>query len=79
MSTQEKVISVILDVVNGIEIDASRGDAARPFPDLDIDSLDVAGIFLGIQENLGVSVPDDEIDALDTVEKIVTYLDARSD
>ena len=77
MSTQEKVISIIVDVVNGIEIDESRGDAARPFEDLDIDSLDVAGIFLGIQESFGVSVPDDEIDDLDTIEKIVTYLDAK--
>lgn len=79
MSTQEKVISIIMDAVSGIEIDESRGDAAQPFADLDIDSLDVAGIFLGIQENLGVSVPDDEIDKLNTVEKIVAYLDGKTD
>ncbi len=79
MSTQESVISIIVDVVNGIEIDESRGDAKQSFDELDIDSLDVAGIFLGIQETLGVTVPDDDIDELDTVEKIVSYLDARTD
>ena len=40
MSTQTKVISIIMDMVIGIEIDESHGDTARPFTDLGIDSLD---------------------------------------
>ena len=77
MTTQSEVIAIILDNVAGIEINEEGGDTARSFGDLGIDSLDIAGIFLGIQEKLGVQVPDDEIDNLNTVVKIVAYLDAN--
>lgn len=79
MNKQESVITIIRETVNGIEIDPNGGDVTRPFSDLGIDSLDVAGIFLGIQEKLGISVPDDEIDGLNSIEKIVTYLDASAE
>ena len=41
---------------------------------LGVDSLDTAIIFLNISEELGVTVPDADIDALDTVERIATYV-----
>ena len=46
-----------------------------PLKDLGVDSLDIASIFLAIRENFGVLVPDDEIDALDTIERIALYVD----
>ena len=78
MSTQADVISIVLETVNGIEINESQGDTGRTLSDLGIDSLDIAGIFLEIQEKLGVSVPDDDIDELDTIDKIVNYLDTKT-
>ncbi len=44
---------------------------------LGVDSLDTAIVFLTISEQLGVMVPDADIDALDTVERIAAYVAER--
>lgn len=76
MSTTEKaVIEIIEDVCSQVRV--AEHDHEKPLKALGVDSLDVAGIFLAIQEKLGVRVADSEIDALDTVRRIAAYLDAR--
>lgn len=74
-ATEKTVAEIIEDVCSQVRV--SEGDGDTPLKDLGVDSLDVAGIFLALQEKLGVRVPDDEIDALNTVRLIAAYLDAR--
>lgn len=77
MSTTEiKIAEMIVDVCSNVTIGPEDYD--KPLKDLGVDSLDVAGIFLAIYEKLGVRVPDNEIDALNTVRLIAAYLDART-
>jgi acyl carrier protein len=49
-------------------------DYAANLKSLGVDSLDTAIIFLNISEELDVMVPDADIDALDTVERIAAYV-----
>ena len=72
---ESKVVAIVEDVCSQAHLGA--GDYDTPLKDLGVDSLDVAGIFLAIYEQLGVRVPDEEIDNLNTVRLITGYLTAR--
>lgn len=74
-TTESRIAEMIVDVCSNVSIGAADYD--KPLKDLGVDSLDVAGIFLAIYEKLGVRVPDNEIDSLNTVRLIAAYLDAR--
>lgn len=78
MGSRADVISIIVETVNGIELDKNQGDTGQKLSTLGVDSLDIASIFLNIRENFGVSIPDDDMDELDTIDKIVSYIDSRS-
>jgi acyl carrier protein len=76
LSTTEKtIVEIIEDVCSQVRI--ADGDHDKPLKDLGVDSLDIAGIFLAIQEKLGVRVPDNDIDMLGSVRLIADYLDKR--
>jgi acyl carrier protein len=74
-TTGKTVAEMIEDACSQVRV--ADNDYDTPLKDLGVDSLDIAGIFLAIQEKLGVRVPDDEIDQLDTVRRIADYLDKR--
>lgn len=74
-TTRGSLIEIIEEVCSGVRV--GEGDDDKPLKELGVDSLDIAGIFLAIQEKLGVRVPDDEIDALDTVSRIAHYVDGK--
>ena len=59
------------------QVQFGEADYGTSLKDLGVDSLDVAVIFLSIAEDLGVLVPDAEIDALDTVDRIAAYVAGR--
>jgi acyl carrier protein len=70
--TEEQIAAIVTDVSSQARI--TTADFDRPLKDLGVDSLDVAGVFLAIYEQLGVRVPDPEIDRLNTIRLIVNYL-----
>jgi acyl carrier protein len=74
-ATEAQVAAIVQDVCSRTRV--GEDDYDTLLKDLGVDSLDVASIFLAIQEKLGVRVPDDEIDALNTVRLIAGYLDAK--
>ena len=43
-----------------------------------IDSLDIFNLFLLIEETFGVTIPDDDMDKLDTLDAIVAYVESHS-
>jgi acyl carrier protein len=76
MTPQETAIAaIVVDVCSGVKVDDASLDTS--LTDLGVDSLDVASIFLAIHEQLGVRVPDADIDGLDTVRRIAEYVAAR--
>jgi len=73
--TENRIAAIVADVSSNVTVGESDYDT--PLKDLGVDSLDVAGIFLAIYEKLGVRVPDNEIDRLNTVRLIAAYMDAK--
>ena len=75
-ATEQKIVEIIEDVCHRVKI--KEGEYDIVLKELGVDSLDVAGIFLAIQEKMDVRVPDDDIDRLNTVRLIANYVDERS-
>jgi len=74
-ATLEDVLSIIESAEN-LTINLKELIADKPFVDQGIDSLDRMSIFLNIEDAYGVKIPDEEIDTLISVEKIVEYLNS---
>lgn len=73
MDTFEKVKEIIIDTLS------FDGDEIRPesdfFKDLKADSLDVVELMMALEENFGISIPDEELPNLHTVENVVKYIE----
>ena len=69
---EDTIAEIVREVCSGVQM--SQADYSRTLKDLGVDSLDVASIFLAIQERLGVRVPDPDIDRLTTVHAIAEYV-----
>lgn len=71
----EKIVDIVVDQL-GCDESAVTPDASI-LDDLGADSLDVVEMLMAIEENFGVSVPDEEIPNLKTVKDIMTYVEAN--
>jgi acyl carrier protein len=73
METFEKVKEIIIDTLN------FEGDDIRPesdfFKDLQADSLDIVELMMALEENFGVTIPDDQLPNLHSVESVVKYIE----
>ncbi len=70
--TADKVKNIILSAK--LSFDQSKLDNDTTFSDMGIDSLDSFNIFLALEESLGIKIPDEDVDALTTVNDLVSYL-----
>ena len=53
-------------------------DPAALLSDQDVDSLDLSGMLLSIEEAFGVEVLDEDIDGIQTINDIVDYVNAKA-
>ncbi len=71
----EKVANII---AAQLDIDAeSISESTNIMEDLGADSLDIVEMLMAVEENCGVTVPDEEIPNLKTVRDIVEYVEAN--
>jgi acyl carrier protein len=75
MGMENKIAALVGEVHGDAPVGATDYD--KPLKDLGLDSLDIASLFLAISEQLGVRVPDQDIDRLDTVSAIAAYLEQK--
>jgi acyl carrier protein len=66
------VIEVLESNVANLQLGANMMD--HTLGDLGVDSLDVMLVLMDIQEKTGVAIPDDQVDELNTPNKIVAFL-----
>lgn len=66
------VAGIIADVMS---ISESEVAPAKTMADLNVDSLDMLDIVTSLEDHYGIEIPDDAIDAIETVEDAVNYLD----
>ncbi|MEI6512944.1 MAG: acyl carrier protein [bacterium] len=70
----KKIIQEELDV-NPEEIT----DNASFVEDLGADSLDIVELVMAIEEEFGVDIPDDDVEKIQTVGQVVSYIEAHGD
>ncbi|WP_257935748.1 acyl carrier protein [Campylobacter lari] len=61
-----KEIGVLVDV-NTLEID-------KPLKDQGIDSLDMANLFLNLQERYNIEIPMEDVEKLNSIENVEQYI-----
>lgn len=68
----EKVKAVIVDQL-GVDEDEVTEDAAF-VDDLNADSLDIVELVMALEEEFGISIPDEDAEKIKTVGDAVTYI-----
>jgi len=72
---REALVRIIQEACSPRVLDAPDYD--RPFQDLGLDSLDLASVFLGIEETYGIRIPDEEAKNLSTINALAGFLAGR--
>lgn len=70
--TREEMLAVIESAGVSVKVATIKGDTL--LSKSGIDSLEMMNVFLAIEEKFGIKIPDEDIDALDTVDDIIAYL-----
>ena len=73
MSTEAKIRQIITDNADGINGEEIPLDAK--LIETGLDSLDIATILLEVQEEFGVTIPEDEEENLATLSAIVAFVE----
>lgn len=72
--TIDKIREMLANQLN-IEIDKIKEDS-KIIEDLGADSLDMIEMLMALEEEFGITVPDDKADSLKTVGDIAKYIDS---
>lgn len=72
--TLDKVKQMLANQLN-IQVEKIKEDS-RLIEDLGADSLDMIEMLMSLEEEFGITVPDDKVEGLKTVENIVAFIDS---
>jgi acyl carrier protein len=73
---EQKVITLISDAT---KIEAGRINATTNFvEDLKLDSLDIVELMMKMEDEFGVEIPEEDAEALKTVQDVVSYLEKKN-
>ena len=72
--TLEKVQNILADQL--VAADSISADT-NIVDDLGADSLDVVELIMSVEDEFGISIPDEDATELTTVAKIVEYIEAK--
>ena len=71
----DRVVEII---ANQLQMDADMIDGScKVMEDLGADSLDVVEMLMSMEESFGISVPDEDIEELITVNDVVAYVESN--
>ena len=73
--TPEEIRNIIESAETMADMDTLKNDL--PLTDQEVDSLDMANIFLLIEEKFEIKVPDKDFGALQSIDAIVDYLNNK--
>jgi acyl carrier protein len=71
-ATREEILAIIEN--EGVSVDLAALKENALLTEAGIDSLEMMNVFLAIEEKFGVKIPDEDLDALSTIDGIVAYL-----
>ena len=81
MASKDEILAGLAEIVNeetGLETDAVQLDKSFT-EDLDIDSISMRTIVVNADEKFDVTIPDEEVKNLKTVEDAVNFIDNAQD
>jgi acyl carrier protein len=70
----EKVKALIKEKLN---IEGTEITLTTSFADLGADSLDIVELIMGLEEEFGIEIPDEDAEKLKTVGDAVTYIETH--
>lgn len=71
----DRIVEII---ANQLQVDADTLDGCtKIMEDLGADSLDVVEMLMAMEEQFGISVPDEDIEDLVTVDDVVAYVESN--
>lgn len=71
-ATREEILAIIEN--EGVSVDLAALKENALLTEAGIDSLEMMNVFLAIEEKFGIKIPDEDLDALSTIDGIVAYL-----
>ncbi|EAH8202158.1 phosphopantetheine-binding protein [Campylobacter lari] len=76
MKIEAKDILEILKEV-GVLVDINTLEINKPLKDQGIDSLDMANLFLNLQEKYNIEIPMEDVKKLTSIESIMQYINLK--
>lgn len=70
-SIAQKIKEIIKGIGSRADVDTLKADI--PLSEQGVDSLDMANIFLNLEESFNVKVPDEDINKLQSIDDMVQY------
>jgi len=72
-------VEEVLEAIKKAKVitNADKLDPSVLLSEQDVDSLDLSGMLLSIEEAFGVEVPDEDIDGIQTINDIVAYVNSN--
>jgi acyl carrier protein len=75
--TFDKIKEIIVEQLS-VDEDMVQMDT-NLMKDLEADSLDAVEIILGVEEEFGIEIPDEDAEAFETVQDLVDYIDNHAE
>ena len=76
MEIKSKIIKMVKDANKTVIIE-NDDDFDRTLDEIGLDSLDFMSILFSVQEKYNVNIPDEDIDGLNTLNKLIRYIDEK--
>ncbi len=73
---KSEIVKMVKDANQSILIE-SEADFDSTLTDIGIDSLDFMSILFSVQEKYNIEIPDEDIDALNTLSNLARYIDEK--
>ena len=76
MEIKSKIIKMVKDANKTVNIE-NDDDFDRTLDEIGLDSLDFMSILFSVQEKYNITIPDEDIDGLNTLNKLIRYIDEK--
>ena len=76
MEIKSKIKKMVKDANKTFSIE-NDDDFDRTLDELGLDSLDFLSILFSVQEKYNITIPDEDIDGLETLNKLIRYIDEK--
>ena len=75
MATIEEIKEILKAEVSRVNVDEIPADGL--LSDYDIDSLDRSSVFMAIEDKYSISIPDNDLEKLGTINSIIDYINEK--